>query len=130
MSFIRCDRGSIPTDHHTLAWRWAREPLPHSAYQVSDLDATAAGGEFLNDSSYFRSWGIGRHIQGSQLFDYWRDRRASSPDTTPPTATCSTTPSKPAGHPFTASRSGAVGPPPPRTSSEQTPKRSPAKPFR
>jgi len=20
-----------------------------------------------------RSWGIGRHIQGSQIFDYWRD---------------------------------------------------------
>ena len=24
MSFIRCDRGSIPTDHHTWRWRWAR----------------------------------------------------------------------------------------------------------
>ena len=25
------------------------------------------------DRGYFRSWGIGRHIQGSQIFDYWRD---------------------------------------------------------
>ena len=24
-------------------------------------------------AGYFRSWGIGRHIQGSQIFDYWRD---------------------------------------------------------
>ena len=74
MSFIRCDRGSDPSDHHTLAM--ALGPVNryvHSAYQVSDLDALAAGGEFLNDSGYFRSWGIGRHIQGSQLFDYWRD---------------------------------------------------------
>ena len=45
----------------------------HSAYQVCDLDALAAGGEHLTDRGYFRSWGIGRHIQGSQIFDYWRD---------------------------------------------------------
>ena len=45
----------------------------HSAYQVADLDALAAGGEYLREQGYFRSWGIGRHIQGSQIFDYWRD---------------------------------------------------------
>lgn len=45
----------------------------HSAYQVSDLDALAAGGEHLLDLGYDRSWGIGRHIQGSQIFVYWRD---------------------------------------------------------
>jgi hypothetical protein len=47
----------------------------HSAYQVTDLDALAAGGEFLKEAGYRRSWGIGRHIQGSQIFDYWRDDR-------------------------------------------------------
>jgi catechol 2,3-dioxygenase-like lactoylglutathione lyase family enzyme len=74
MSFIRCDRGSIPADHHTLAM--ALGPVNryvHSAYQVCDLDALAAGGEYLRERGYVRSWGIGRHIQGSQLFDYWRD---------------------------------------------------------
>lgn len=74
MSFIRCDRGSTPADHHTLAL--ALGPVNrylHSAYQVSDLDALAAGGEFLKERGYLRSWGIGRHIQGSQIFDYWRD---------------------------------------------------------
>ena len=45
----------------------------HSAYQVGDLDALAAGGEYLREHGYYRSWGIGRHIQGSQIFDYWRD---------------------------------------------------------
>ena len=45
----------------------------HSAYQVGDLDALAAGGEYLRERGYHRSWGIGRHIQGSQIFDYWRD---------------------------------------------------------
>lgn len=74
MSFIRCDQGATPSDHHTLAM--ALGPVNryiHSAYEVSDLDALAAGGEYLSDRGYLRSWGIGRHIQGSQIFDYWRD---------------------------------------------------------
>lgn len=74
MSFIRCDRGSEPADHHTLAMTLGpRARYVHSAYQVADLDVLAAGGEFLKDAGYQRSWGIGRHIQGSQIFDYWRD---------------------------------------------------------
>ena len=74
MSFIRCDRGDTPTDHHTLAMALGpSNRYVHSAYQVCDLDAMAAGGQHLNDLGYQRSWGIGRHIQGSQLFDYWRD---------------------------------------------------------
>ncbi|HSS23154.1 MAG TPA: VOC family protein [Mycobacterium sp.] len=74
MSFIRCDRGSTPADHHTLALALGpANRYVHSAYQVSDLDALAAGGEYLRECGYFRSWGVGRHIQGSQIFDYWRD---------------------------------------------------------
>jgi hypothetical protein len=74
MSFIRCDRGATATDHHTLALALGpQNRYVHSAYQVCDLDALAAGGEYLSERGYFRSWGIGRHIQGSQLFDYWRD---------------------------------------------------------
>jgi hypothetical protein len=74
MSFIRADRGSTPTDHHTLALTLGpANRYVHSAYQVSDLDALAAGGEYLREQGYFRSWGIGRHVQGSQIFDYWRD---------------------------------------------------------
>jgi Glyoxalase/Bleomycin resistance protein/Dioxygenase superfamily len=74
LSFCRCDRGDTPSDHHTFvvalgpAHRYA-----HSAYQVSDLDTLAAGGEYLLDRGYHRSWGVGRHIEGSQIFDYWRD---------------------------------------------------------
>lgn len=74
MSFIRCDRGDTPTDHHTVAMTLGpSDRYVHSAYQVADLDAIAAGGEFLTERGYRHSWGIGRHIQGSQLFDYWRD---------------------------------------------------------
>ncbi|MFC5728067.1 MULTISPECIES: VOC family protein [Nocardioides] len=74
MSFVRCDRGSEPADHHTLALTLGpRNRYVHSAYEVADLDALAAGGEYLSDQGYRRSWGIGRHIEGSQIFDYWRD---------------------------------------------------------
>ncbi|MER5409382.1 VOC family protein [Streptomyces sp. NPDC002769] len=74
MAFIRCDQGSVAVDHHTLALHLGPGTgYVHSAYQVTDLDAIAAGGEYLGERGYERSWGIGRHIQGSQLFDYWRD---------------------------------------------------------
>jgi catechol 2,3-dioxygenase-like lactoylglutathione lyase family enzyme len=74
MAFIRCDQGSVPSDHHTLAM--ALQPQTgylHSAYQVTDLDEVAAAGEYLRERGYRHAWGIGRHIQGSQIFDYWRD---------------------------------------------------------
>lgn len=74
MAFIRCDLGDVPADHHTLAM--ALQPhtgLLHSAYQVTDVDAVATGGEYLRERGYRHAWGIGRHIQGSQIFDYWRD---------------------------------------------------------
>lgn len=74
MSFIRCDRGRTPADHHTLAITLGpSNRYVHSAYQVCDLDVIAAGAEYLKDRGYHRSWGIGRHNQGSQIFDYWRD---------------------------------------------------------
>ncbi|WP_406223630.1 VOC family protein [Streptomyces canus] len=74
MAFVRCDLGSVPADHHTLAMHLGPGTgYVHSAYQVTDLDSIAAGGAYLKERDYRRSWGIGRHIQGSQLFDYWRD---------------------------------------------------------
>ncbi|MEM1413916.1 MAG: VOC family protein [Myxococcota bacterium] len=73
MAFLRCDRGDEPTDHHTLAIHLGMAcGLSHAAFQVTDLDAIAAGGEHLAAQGHRRVWGIGRHILGSQLFDYWR----------------------------------------------------------
>ncbi|HEX2322408.1 MAG TPA: 2,3-dihydroxybiphenyl 1,2-dioxygenase [Streptosporangiaceae bacterium] len=74
MAFIRCDQGSVPTDHHTLAMLLQpRTGYVHSAYQLTDLDEVAASGEYLRERGHRHAWGIGRHIQGSQIFDYWRD---------------------------------------------------------
>jgi hypothetical protein len=74
MAFMRCDQGSTPTDHHTLAMLLQpRTEYVHSAYQLTDLDEVAASGEHLRERGYRHAWGIGRHVQGSQIFDYWRD---------------------------------------------------------
>jgi catechol 2,3-dioxygenase-like lactoylglutathione lyase family enzyme len=74
MAFIRCDRGSVPADHHTLALLLGPvASYAHSAYQVTDFDAVAAGGQYLLEKGYHRAWGIGRHTLGSQIFDYWSD---------------------------------------------------------
>jgi catechol 2,3-dioxygenase-like lactoylglutathione lyase family enzyme len=74
LSFIRCDRGQTAADHHTLGLALGpANRYIHSAYQVSDIDAMATGGRYLAELGYHRSWGIGRHILGSQIFDYWRD---------------------------------------------------------
>ena len=117
MSFIRCDRGSTPTDHHTLAMALGpANRYVHSAYQVADLDALAAGGEHLREQGYHHSWGIGRHIQGSQVFDYWRDpdgflvEHFSDGDLFDNTL-------EPGWAPMTASGLAQWGRPPPRTSS-------------
>lgn len=74
MAFTRCDRGETPSDHHTIAIAaGAGDGLAHAAFETEDLDAIAAGGEWMRERGWRRVWGVGRHILGSQLFDYWRD---------------------------------------------------------
>jgi catechol 2,3-dioxygenase-like lactoylglutathione lyase family enzyme len=74
-AFMRCDRGETPTDHHTLFL--AQSPkgpgFNHAAFEVADLDDLMAGHQRLKDAGRHAEWGVGRHILGSQVFDYWRD---------------------------------------------------------
>lgn len=75
-AFLHCGLGQQWTDHHTLAMMAAPDGLArfdHTAFEVVDLDDVVQGGEFLKSRGYAHSWGVGRHIQGSQVFDYWRD---------------------------------------------------------
>ena len=75
-SFLHCGLGHQFTDHHTLALITSPDGnarFDHSAFEVLDLDDLVQGHEFLKSKGHKHSWGIGRHIQGSQLFDYWRD---------------------------------------------------------
>lgn len=72
-SFLRCDRGDEPADHHTLAVTLGvREGIGHIAFELTTLDDLAAGGEWLRRKGHRHVWGIGRHLLGSQIFDYWR----------------------------------------------------------
>ena len=74
VAFLRCDHGSTPTDHHSIAIGSAVEiGHLHSAFELTDMDAVVAAGEVLRRQHYHHTWGVGRHILGSQIFDYWRD---------------------------------------------------------
>jgi catechol 2,3-dioxygenase-like lactoylglutathione lyase family enzyme len=74
VTFLRLDRGTVATDHHTLALAQGVMPIySHSAYEVVDLDAIGMGQRFLRQAGYRHAWGIGRHLLGSQVFDYWVD---------------------------------------------------------
>jgi catechol 2,3-dioxygenase-like lactoylglutathione lyase family enzyme len=74
-AFMRCDRGETPTDHHTLfLMQGPKGPgFNHAAYEVCDLDDLMRGHQRLRDAGHTAEWGVGRHILGSQVFDYWRD---------------------------------------------------------
>jgi catechol 2,3-dioxygenase-like lactoylglutathione lyase family enzyme len=73
-AFMRCDRGDQPTDHHTLFLMGLGTPkFNHAAFEVADLDDLMAGNQHLKDKGRSHEWGVGRHILGSQIFDYWRD---------------------------------------------------------
>jgi catechol 2,3-dioxygenase-like lactoylglutathione lyase family enzyme len=74
-AFLRCDRGPTPTDHHTLFLLQAPKGpgFNHAAFEVADLDDLMAGHDHLKAAGHTAEWGVGRHILGSQVFDYWRD---------------------------------------------------------
>ena len=73
-SFLRCDRGDEYTDHHTLLCVGVGEPgFDHAAFEVEDLDALMVGHDLLAEAGYEHHAGVGRHLLGSQIFDYWRD---------------------------------------------------------
>jgi len=73
-AFNRLDKGEQYVDHHTLLTVPADEAsLGHIAFEVEDINAIYMGHEHLKSKGYHHSWGIGRHILGSQIFDYWFD---------------------------------------------------------
>jgi catechol 2,3-dioxygenase-like lactoylglutathione lyase family enzyme len=74
-AFMRCDRGDKPSDHHTifLAQLPGELGLLHAAFEVTNLDDLMLGHQFLKSKKRVAAWGVGRHIMGSQIFDYWKD---------------------------------------------------------
>ena len=74
-AFMRCDRGDVPTDHHSLflAQLPRRPGFMHAAFEVANLDDLMLGHAHLKARGREPAWGVGRHVLGSQVFDYWKD---------------------------------------------------------
>jgi hypothetical protein len=71
---MRLDLGDTPADHHTVALAQTfRAALSHCAFEVVDVDAIGMGQRLLRERGWHHAWGMGRHLLGSQLFDYWSD---------------------------------------------------------
>lgn len=74
LTFFRLNLGNVPADHHTVVIAGGIESrYEHSAWEVADLDALGQGQQVLRANGHRHMWGIGRHVLGSQLFDYWYD---------------------------------------------------------
>lgn len=72
--FLHCDLGATYTDHHTIAiFARPESKIDHSAFEVCDWDDLMVGHQHLLAQGRQHQWGIGRHVEGSQVFDYWRD---------------------------------------------------------
>lgn len=74
-AFMRCDRGDQPSDHHTLflAQLPQKPGFLHAAFEVANFDDLMLGHDYLKAKGRTQAWGVGRHIMGSQIFDYWKD---------------------------------------------------------
>jgi catechol 2,3-dioxygenase-like lactoylglutathione lyase family enzyme len=74
VAFLRFDRGAMPSDHHAIVIAAAPEDrYLHAAFESTGVDALGAGAEWLQNQGWVKSWGIGRHLLGSQLFCYHID---------------------------------------------------------
>lgn len=70
-TFLHLDRGEDPVDHHTFFM--TQNPsrhVHHCSFEVHDYDTQHLGHQWLAKEGYISVWGIGRHILGSQIFDY------------------------------------------------------------
>jgi catechol 2,3-dioxygenase-like lactoylglutathione lyase family enzyme len=74
-AFLRCDLGETLTDHHTLFLLQAPSAprFNHAAFEVADVDDLMCGHTHLKRAGRVPAWGVGRHVLGSQVFDYWKD---------------------------------------------------------
>ena len=74
-TFNRVDGGERFVDHHTfLCIGGETAGLNHMAFEVHDIDDVFMGHFHLSEmKKYDHMWGLGRHVLGSQIFDYWQD---------------------------------------------------------
>ncbi|SLM37382.1 Glyoxalase/fosfomycin resistance/dioxygenase domain [Lasallia pustulata] len=72
--FAHVDRGEEFVDHHSFFMSSASTAhVHHASFEVHDFDTQLLGHQWLAAKNYKSVWGVGRHILGSQIFDYWWD---------------------------------------------------------
>lgn len=71
-TFLRLDRGAEQVDHHCFFfYQGPKFHVHHSSYETHDFDTQVLGHDWLREKGYKNCWGVGRHVLGSQIFDYW-----------------------------------------------------------
>ncbi|KAH6698471.1 Glyoxalase/Bleomycin resistance protein/Dihydroxybiphenyl dioxygenase [Leptodontidium sp. MPI-SDFR-AT-0119] len=76
--FYNLDLGKHYSDHHCF-FHFQKFPDQefagphHSSFEVHDTDVQLQGHYHLRNKGYKLMWGVGRHLLGSQIFDYWYD---------------------------------------------------------
>lgn len=72
--FMSCDPLEEVIDHHSVFVSQSDTiKLHHIAFEVQDIDAVMSAHDFLITQGYSIEVGVGRHMAGSQVFDYWTD---------------------------------------------------------
>lgn len=80
--FMRCNLGDTPADHHTINITGlppeklaAHGSFGHAGFELTESVDDLMAGHFhmMTVGKYAHEWGIGRHLLGSQMYDYWRD---------------------------------------------------------
>lgn len=73
-TFLRCNLGAKLVDHHCLlVLQSDKVGVHHCSFEVEDLDAVMTSHDYLLSRGWQLDCGVGRHMLGSQIFDYWRD---------------------------------------------------------
>ncbi|KAK4998063.1 hypothetical protein LTR66_002645 [Elasticomyces elasticus] len=73
-TFLHIDRGADLVDHHTFFMSLnPTSHVHHASFEVHDYDTQQLGHQWLASKGYTSVWGVGRHVLGSQIFDYWWD---------------------------------------------------------
>ncbi|KAI1426637.1 glyoxalase [Xylaria sp. FL1777] len=72
--FYRLSRGKEEVDHHVFFFAEGFSyKVHHSSFETHDFDTQVLGHDWLREKGHKNCWGVGRHVMGSQIFDYWFD---------------------------------------------------------
>jgi hypothetical protein len=73
-TFLRVDQGGRYVDHHCLLVLQSQNlGSHHCSFEMTGLDDLMSAHDHLLGRGYRLDVGVGRHMLGSQIFDYWKD---------------------------------------------------------